>query len=59
MIDNDIMIAWGAVSKKYRKNEIIFLEGDAPRYYYQILSGKVKMYNTNDTKELTQGIFTS
>ena len=59
-IDTDILIAWGAVAKKYRKNEIIFLEGDAPRYYYQVISGKIKMFNTStDTKELTQGIFTA
>lgn len=57
-IDTDILIAWGALAKKYKKNEIIFLEGDMPRYYYQIISGKVKMFNTsNETKELTQGIF--
>lgn len=58
-IDTDILIAWGALAKKYRKNEIIFQEGDSPRYYYQIISGKVKMFNVStDTKELTQGIFT-
>lgn len=58
-IDLDILIAWGAVAKKYKKNEIIFLEGDAPRYYYQVISGKVRMFNNaNDTKELTLGIFT-
>ena len=57
-IDTDILIAWGAVPKKFRKNEMIFLEGDKPRYYYQIVSGKVKMFNSsNETKELTQGIF--
>ncbi len=58
MIVNDILIAWGGVAKKYRKNEIIFLEGDSPRYYYQIITGKVKLFNNSDTKELTQGIFT-
>lgn len=57
-IDTDILIAWGAVPKKFRKNEMIFREGDKPRYYYQIVSGKVKMFNSsNETKELTQGIF--
>ena len=57
-IDTDILIAWGAVAKKYRKNDIIFLEGDTPRYYYQVISGKVKLFNSsNETKELTQGIF--
>lgn len=57
-IDINLLTAWGAVSKKYRKNEIIFLEGDSPRYYYQIVSGKVKMFNSSkETKELTQGVF--
>ena len=57
-IDINLLTAWGAVSKKYRKNEIIFWEGDSPRYYYQIVSGKVKMFNSsNETKELTQGVF--
>lgn len=57
-IDTDILIEWGAATKKYKKNEFIFLEGDSPRYYLQIVSGRVKMFNSsNETKELTQGIF--
>jgi len=59
-IDTDILITWGAIAKKYRKGEFIFREGDAPRYYYQIMSGKVKMFNSsNETKELTQGVFSN
>ena len=59
LIDSDKLIAWGGMSKRYRKHEIIFREGEMPRYYFQVVSGKVKLYNTTDTKELTQGIFTT
>ncbi|MBK7099280.1 MAG: Crp/Fnr family transcriptional regulator [Sphingobacteriales bacterium] len=57
LIETEILIAWGAVSKKYKKNEIIFLEEDVPRFYYQVLTGRVKMFNNCDTKEFIQGIF--
>lgn len=54
-IDPDILITWGAVAKKFKKGEFIFHEGDHPRFYYQILEGTVKMFNTNlEGKEFTQ-----
>ncbi|MDF2449057.1 MAG: fixK [Bacteroidota bacterium] len=57
-IDRELLLSWGAVIKKFMKNEIIFHEGDYPRFYYQILDGTVKMYNTNvDGKEFTQSEF--
>lgn len=57
-IDRDILLAWGAISKKFRKGEVIFHEDDLPRFYYQILDGTVKMFNTNvDGKEFTQSEF--
>lgn len=57
-IDLDILIAWGGVAKKYKKGEYIFFEGDKPINYYQIIHGKVKMFNTNiDGKEFTQAEF--
>lgn len=57
-IDQNLLTAWGAVHKKYEKNEHIFHEGDHARYYYQILEGCVKMYNSNEFgKEFIQGIF--
>lgn len=57
-INTHILTAWGGITKKYNKNEILFLEGDMPRYYYQVVTGRIKMFNTaNDTKELTMGIF--
>lgn len=57
-IDIDILNTWGATHKKYDKNEIIFYENDLARYYFQIVSGSVRMFNSNiDGKEFTQGIF--
>jgi CRP-like cAMP-binding protein len=54
----DVLIAWGGVTKKYKKGEYIFYEGDIPLNYYQIIHGKVKMFNTNiDGKEFTQAEF--
>lgn len=57
-IDTDILIAWGGISKRYKKGEYIFHEGEVPRCFYQIIEGTVKMYNTNfDGKEYTQAEF--
>lgn len=57
-IDLDLLYTWGAVSKKYSKDEIIFYEGDSALFFYQIVEGRVKMYNVNeDGKEFTQGFF--
>lgn len=57
-IDLDLLYSWGAVAKKYKKNEIIFDEDEVAYFYYQILDGSVRMYNSNDEgKEFTQGIF--
>lgn len=57
-INSDVLLAWGAVSKRYRKNDFVFQEGDEPRYYFQIASGSVRMFNANDEgREFTQGSF--
>ncbi len=57
-IDIDILLAWGASIKNFKKGELIFEEGTEARRYYQIISGEVKMYNiNNDGKEFTQGVF--
>jgi CRP-like cAMP-binding protein len=59
-IDVNLLIAWGGVSKRYAKNEIIFREGDLSKFYFQIIEGKVRMYNYNDEgKIFTQGHFVS
>lgn len=57
-IDVNLLIAWGAVAKRYTKNDFIFYEGDIPRFYHQVYEGKVKMCWYNDEGRLfTQGIF--
>ncbi|MDD5150065.1 MAG: Crp/Fnr family transcriptional regulator [Flavobacterium sp.] len=57
-IDQDLLYSWGAVAKKYKKNEVIFDENEVANYYYQILEGSVRMYNSNEEgKEFTQGLF--
>lgn len=60
MIDVDILYKFGGEQKKCKKNEIIFVEGQYPLHYYQILEGKVKMNNySEDGKEFIQNIFSS
>ncbi|WP_264559424.1 Crp/Fnr family transcriptional regulator [Flavobacterium sp. N2270] len=57
-IDVDILYTWGAVSKKYQKEEIIFYEDEMALFYYQVIEGSIKMFCTNeDGKEFTQGVF--
>lgn len=57
-IDIDLLFTWGAVAKKYQRDEILFYENDKALFYYQIIDGAVKMFNINeDGKEFTQGIF--
>ena len=59
-IDPDILFAWGAVTKKYAKGEFVFHEGEHARFFYQILSGTIKVFNTNaDGREFTQAEFKS
>ncbi|MDI1356142.1 MAG: Crp/Fnr family transcriptional regulator [bacterium] len=57
-IDSDILITWGGIAKKYKKGEFIFHEGEHARFFHQIISGTIKMFNTNyDGKEFTQAEF--
>ena len=59
MIEKELLIDSGGIDKSYSKNDIIFFEGSEPNYYFQILKGKVRLFNTGqENKEFTQGIFT-
>ena len=54
----ELLVSYGATFKEYPKGEIIFFEKDFANFYYQVISGSVKMFNTNDEgKEFTQGYF--
>ncbi|WP_410881218.1 Crp/Fnr family transcriptional regulator [Myroides sp. DW712] len=58
MIDPAILLRYRGFIKEFDKNETVFLQGEEPRYYYQIVQGKVKMNNYNeDGKEFIQGLF--
>jgi CRP/FNR family transcriptional regulator len=57
-IDIDLLYSYGAVAKKYKKNEIVFDEDEVAHFYFQIIDGSVRLFNSNDEgKEFTQGIF--
>jgi len=59
-IDYEILTARGGVVKMYKKGQNIFMEGEHAHFYFQIIEGKVKMFNTNlDGKEFTQAEFNS
>lgn len=59
-LDLDLLYSWGAITKEYQKNEVIFKEDELALFYFQIIEGSIRMFNTNDDgKEFTQGYFNS
>lgn len=55
IIKEELLHSVGATIKQYKSAEIIFSEGDPPNYYYQIITGEVKLNNYNDEgKEIIQ-----
>lgn len=58
MIANELLELYDAKRKKFQKGELIFAEGNEPHYYFQIITGEVKMCNFNDVgREFIQGFF--
>lgn len=58
MIAEDILRKYGAREASFSKDEMLFMEDDKALYYWQIITGKVKMANFSpDGQEFTQGIF--
>jgi len=44
---------YGAETETFQPSHVIFSEGDSPRYYYQIVEGRIKLNNYNEEgKEL-------
>lgn len=57
LIDEQLLIAYGAEAELLNPNDIIFNESDNPRYYYQISSGRIKLNHYNEAgKELILAI---
>ncbi len=58
MIPLEILLDKGSQIVRFKKGEFLFLKGDRAKYYYQVVSGEVKMNNFNDDgKEFVQCIF--
>lgn len=59
MINTNSLLNYNGFVKEFSKDETIIEAGEEPKYYFQILEGKVKMSNFNEEgKEFIQGIFT-
>ena len=48
MIAIDTLLAWGATYKKVNAGEMIFMEGAEGHFYYQLVSGSVRWFNSSD-----------
>ncbi len=60
LISEELLLSYGAKIEKHKSGEIIFHENDKPRYYYQIISGRVKLNHYNEEgKELILAILHS
>lgn len=58
MIPEDIIQSFDGSLKNYSKDRPLFHEGELADFYYQIKTGRVKMFNlTEDGKEFVQGFF--
>ena len=45
-IDVDLLFSWGAIAKKYKRNEVVFNENELAQFYFQIIEGSVRMFNS-------------
>lgn len=58
MIDEALLLDYGAKRVNFSKGDQLFMEGDAALNFYQVAAGEIKMNNYNeDGKEFIQGIF--
>jgi CRP-like cAMP-binding protein len=57
VIQEDLLITFGADIIKVQKSELLFEEHNAPEYYFQIKTGKIKLTNfQSDNREFIQSI---
>jgi CRP/FNR family cyclic AMP-dependent transcriptional regulator len=49
MIDIDTLLCWGATYKRVSAGDVIFLEGSQGRYYNQLVEGRVRWMNVDDS----------
>lgn len=48
LISEELLLEYGAEQENIPPHKIIFNEGDAPKYYYQIVEGRIKLNHYND-----------
>ena len=57
-IEEKIINEFGGEKISFKKHEVIFRQGSIPRFYYQVNSGNVRMFNISENaREYTQGFF--
>lgn len=58
MIDETILVQYGAVELNLEKGAFLFHEKERAAHYFQVKTGKIKMFNLNaEGKLFTQGMF--
>lgn len=58
MLDYELLIQAGAVARTYSRGDFILKEGNKARFYFQLVTGEVKMVNTGENgQEFIQGLF--
>jgi CRP/FNR family cyclic AMP-dependent transcriptional regulator len=57
MVDENLLLTWGATFRKLSKDELLFAEGGQGQFYHQIVNGRVKWVNIDDEgKEFIQAV---
>ncbi|MCH9661316.1 MAG: Crp/Fnr family transcriptional regulator [Bacteroidetes bacterium] len=58
MISEQLLLTYNAIVKSFQSDAVIFYEGQPARYYTQIKTGGIKMFNLHENgKEFVQGVF--
>ncbi|SEM34680.1 cAMP-binding domain of CRP or a regulatory subunit of cAMP-dependent protein kinases [Chryseobacterium taichungense] len=57
LIEEELLLSYGAEIEDFKPSYIIFEENSTPKYYYQIIKGRIKLNHYNDEgKELILAI---
>lgn len=57
LIEENLLLSYGAQLENFKPSHIIFEESSVPKYYYQIVKGRIKLNHYNeDGKELILAI---
>ncbi|WBX97845.1 Crp/Fnr family transcriptional regulator [Chryseobacterium gambrini] len=60
LIDSELLLQYGAETTTVNAAETIFSEGEKPRFYYQIMNGRIKLnHYDEDGKELIQSVLSA